>query len=136
MSNRPLDKILKEWMEKSDAAYASGDYLKSVAYLIEAWEALPVPKYAHVESYHIVYYICETYLQTAEKEKAQTWVEKIFLCDLTRFDDGDREFLAGKVAFELGDLNRAKMYFNVANEKSEGRCFLDEDEKFKAFYLA
>lgn len=40
-----------------------------------------------------------------------------------RIDSDDKEFIAGKVAFELGDLETAKEFFNIANKKSEGRCF-------------
>ncbi|MFS0881490.1 hypothetical protein AB3M95_15945 [Metabacillus niabensis] len=35
----------------------------------------------------------------------------------------ERELWAGKVAYELGDLSKARDYLDTANKKSRGRCF-------------
>jgi hypothetical protein len=37
-------------------------------------------------------------------------------------DTGERELWAGNVAYEIGDLPKAREYFDVANKKSRGRC--------------
>lgn len=56
-------------------------------------------------------------------KKAKEWAERIFLTGFARIDSGDKEFIAGKVAFELGDFETVKEFFSIANHKSEGRCF-------------
>ncbi|PET38834.1 hypothetical protein CN514_24115, partial [Bacillus sp. AFS001701] len=82
------------------------------------------------DSYHFALYLSETYLQINNFNKTKEWSELIYTCDLERIDSGEREFLSGKVAYETGDISAAKQYFNMANEKSEGRCFIDVDKKY------
>ncbi|GGA28691.1 hypothetical protein [Psychrobacillus lasiicapitis] len=61
------------------------------------------------------------------------WVDNIFVTDPARGDKGERELWAGKVAYELGDLAKAKEYLDTANKKSRGRDFGEEDEKYLKF---
>lgn len=92
--------------------------------LEEAWELLPDPKGIYCEeSYHLVKDIISTCLIVKDYKKAKEWAERIFLTGFARIDSGDKEFIAGKVAFELGDFETAKEFFSIANHKSEGRCF-------------
>lgn len=63
-----------------------------------------------------------------EPTEAKRWTDTIFICDLERVDSGEREFLVGKVAFELGDIDIAKEFFFIADKKSQGRCFIDEEK--------
>lgn len=63
------------------------------------------------------------------------WSEQIFLTGFARIDSGDKEFIAGKVAFELNDLETAKEFFSIANKKSEGRCFGNpQNTKYLKFF--
>jgi hypothetical protein len=48
-----------------------------------------------------------------------------------RQDMGEVEFLVGKVAFERGELEKAKEQFLIANRKSEGRAFNGKDERYE-----
>ncbi|MGE1054984.1 hypothetical protein ACQGS7_26810, partial [Bacillus sp. GFa4/2] len=75
------------------------------------------------ESYHLVKDIISTCFMVNDLKKAKEWADKIFLTGFARIDSGDKEFIAGKVAFELDDLETAKEFFSIANTKSEGRCF-------------
>lgn len=50
---------------------------------------------------------------------------------IKRHDMGEVEFLLGKVAFERGDMKKAREYFVVANIKSEGRAFEAKDERYR-----
>lgn len=54
----------------------------------------------------------------------------MFLTGFGRKDIGKKEFISGKVAFELGDLELAKEFFSIPNKNSEDRCFEDEDTKY------
>lgn len=91
--------------------------------LLKAWEILPEPKTEWSESYHIALYLIKNYLTLRQFEDAKKWSEILFNCDKQRIDSGEREFIAGKVFFELKEIDNAKKFFIIANEKSEGRFF-------------
>ena len=129
-----LEEKIDGLMDDSNEKYDEGNYEESIAILEDAWNQLPEPKGDYSESYEIVMDICETYILLENYKKAKEWSELIFNCALFRIDSGEREFLAGKVAYESGDLEKAKEWFKIANEKSDGRCFGDSDKKYKKFF--
>lgn len=55
--------------------------------------------------------------------------KKLIKSALDRHDDGDREYMAGTVLYHLERKEDAWKYFDVANDKSEGRCFIGADKK-------
>lgn len=61
-----------------------------------------------------------------DTERIKRWVDKIFVADPARGDTGERELWAGKVAFELDDLSKARDYLEKANKKSRGRYYCGE----------
>ena len=134
ISNPELEQRIISLFDKSNQEYDLGNYEDSIKYLEEAWDALPEPKGIYSDSYHFAFYLSETYLQINNFNKANKWAEEIFTCGLDRIDSGEREFLSGKVAYEMGDISAARQYFKIANEKSEGRCFIDEDKKYIEFF--
>lgn len=120
----PVKEEFASLLEKSDNQFNDGNYTDSIVSLEEAWELIPEPKGIYCEeSYHLVKDIISTCLIVKDYKKAKEWAERIFLTGFARIDSGDKEFIAGKVAFELGDLETAKEFFSIANHKSEGRCF-------------
>lgn len=131
--NSPLKEEVERLIQESNGEYDKADYIKSVKLLEEAWDKLPYPKTMWDDSYHITKYIIETYLAINELQQAKMWSSIIFICDPERADSGEREFLAGKIAFEAGDSDKAKELFYVAKNKSEGRCFQGEDAKYINF---
>ncbi|MFD5260357.1 hypothetical protein ACFWJC_05980 [Bacillus wiedmannii] len=111
-------------LEKSNEEFNNGNYNDSIVLLEEAWDIIPDPKGIYCEeSYHLVKDIISTCFMVNDLKKAKEWADKIFLTGFARIDSGDKEFIAGKVSFELGDLETAKEFFSIANTKSEGRCF-------------
>lgn len=48
---------------------------------------------------------------------------------LDRHDNDDREYMAGTVLYHLERKDDVWKYFEVANDKSEGRCFTGADKK-------
>ena len=40
-----------------------------------------------------------------------------------------------RVVFESGRMDKAKEYFTIANKKSCGRCFEEDDIKYKEFFI-
>ena len=122
---------IKELMDKSDDEWRNGNRVYSIELLEKAWDELPENnKEAYSESYYIVKDLLITGLEMNNLLILNKWVDKIFLCDLRRFDTGEREYLAGKVAYVNENYNLAKEHFLIANQKSEGRVFDSKDMKY------
>ncbi|RAS80693.1 hypothetical protein [Priestia endophytica] len=128
----PIKEKFESLVAQSDEQFENGNHNESISLLEEAWDLIPEPKGIYsVQSYGLVKDIIDTYFITKDFEKAKVWADKIFLTGFARIDSGGKEFISGKVAFELGDLETAKEFFSIANKKSEGRCFGDpEDIKY------
>jgi hypothetical protein len=129
-----LQKQINDLIQSCGVEYQKGNNIEAIKILEKAWELLPNPKVVFDDSYHIAKYIIQFCLLAKDYVKAKRWSNIIFICDLERADSGEREFLAGKVAFDSDDLDIAKEFFFIANKKSEGRCFVDEDTKYLKFF--
>lgn len=130
-----LGETIQELMDESNIEYDNGDYIKSIDLLIEAWDKLPDDKVQYDESYLIIWGILEIAIKIGNIDIMNQWVDKIFIADPGRGDTGEREMWAGRVAYESNDMDKAKMYFEIANQKSKGRCFGDNDKKYKKLLL-
>lgn len=130
-----LGKDIEVLMDDSNHSYDEGQYEKSINLLIESWNKLPDDKYGYDESYLIVWSILKIAIQIKDTEIMKQWVDKILYADPERADSGDREMWAGRVAYEIGESDKAKEYFKTAHKKSLGRCFDDDDEKYKQFFI-
>ncbi len=126
-----LGKKIEELMDESFHQYKQEKYDEAIQLLADAWEALPDGKNEYDESYLIVWRILDIAVKTHKIDIMNQWVDKIFYADLERMDTGERELWAGKVAYESGDLKKAKEYIKVANKKSHGRCFDEGEEKYR-----
>ncbi|MBQ2983025.1 MAG: hypothetical protein IJD58_13065 [Lachnospiraceae bacterium] len=124
------DKI-QELMDESNEQYDNGEYKKSIDLLIEAWNELPNDKVQYDESFLIIWGILDIAIHINDIETMNQWVDKIFIADPGRGDTGEREMWAGRVAYESNNIEKAKGYFEIANKKSRGRCFGEEDGKYK-----
>jgi hypothetical protein len=129
-----LDKELVDKIEllreETIACYTNGDSEGAINAITKAWGMLPNPKTIYDESFMIVELIVDLFIRTKNFVKANEWIDLIFICNLERIDGGDREFIAGKLAYEQGNLGKAKEMFFVANLKSKGRIFGSKDPKY------
>ena len=130
-----LGKKIQKLMDESNNRYDEGQFRNAIDLLIEAWDILPGDKYEFDESYLIVWGILDIAILIKDIDVMNKWVDKIFHSDPSRGDTGEREMWAGRVAYESGELDKAKEYFKIANKKSCGRCFGDEDKKYKSFFI-
>lgn len=126
-------KVIKSLIDKSNIQFDEEEFYLSIKSLEIAWDELPEPKEVYSESYHIVWGILLTAIKIKDIDKANEWVDKIFICNTKRLDTGERELWAGKVAYETGELEKAKKYLEIANNKSRGRCFGNKDGKYLRF---
>lgn len=129
-----LGKRIKYLMDESNQEYSIKNYDKVIDLLTEAWDMLPNGKNEYDESYLIVWEILSVAIELKKFEVMKQWVDKIFYADPERIDSGEREMWAGRVAYELGNKDKALDYFKIANQKSRGRCFLEGDEEYKKFF--
>jgi hypothetical protein len=121
---------IRQLMDDCNTLYEQGKLSEAREPLFEAWDILPGEKYIFDESYWIVAFILDLSIEIHDMDVANQWADKILKCDLERQDDGDREMWMGKVLYESGKIDEAKNYFEIAFNKSEGRCFVDDDAKY------
>lgn len=126
-------KYIEELMDRSNEEWDKNDFEKSVSLLEQAWEELPEPKELYDESFLIIWGILDIAIEMNDHERMKKWVDFIFVTDPERGDHGERDLWAGKVAYETGDLMKAKVYFEFAHKKSWGRCIGPEDGKYLKF---
>ncbi|MFJ6268344.1 hypothetical protein ACIQGW_25715 [Lysinibacillus xylanilyticus] len=120
----PIKEKFESLLDKSNEQFNNGNHHDSILLLEDAWDLIPEPKGIYSEeSFHLVKDIIDTYSIINDFKKAKEWADKIYLTGYARIDSGDKEYISGEVAFELGDLETAKEFFSIANNKSEGRCF-------------
>ena len=130
-----LGKRIQELMDQSNEKYDEGRYKESINLLVEAWDSLPNGKNEYDESFLIIWGILDIAILIKDVEIMNQWVDKIFNAHPERGDSGEREMWAGRIAFECGDKEKAKVYFEIANKKSTGRCFGDGDDEYKKFFI-
>ena len=127
--------LVNQLMGVSSMLYDSGDYAESISKLVEAWNILPEDKYQYKESYHIIQRILSTAIMSKDYETMMQYLPHIFKASPGRPDYGGREFWAGRVYYEMGDMEKSYQFFQVAYKKSNRKCFDFEDEKYLKFFL-
>lgn len=104
----------------------------------KTWDKIPgesiEEKCEYSESYLLVKRILDKALEDKDFNTMKKWVNIFFKADLKRPDGGEREMYAGKVAFELGNKEKAKEYFTTAFQKSNGRKMMKNDKYTKFFF--
>ena len=112
--------------------FVAGEYLRGLQSLESLWMSIPDPKPATLNSYMIVEYAVTFSLKMGNLIEAKNWASMAPLFIEDRHDDGEVEFLVGKVAFECGELSSARDSFLVAKKKSKGRLLRGTDERYIA----
>ncbi len=133
MTERELENLIFDMERKWTSMFEEGKYDVAWTICMEAWEALPEPKYKQPMSWWVVIGILKYGIETEHLEYAEKFLGLLFICDLDRADSGEREFWAGRLAYAKGDINVAKELFALSLEKSEGRGIISrkENQKYK-----
>ena len=118
-------------IDEGSEEYDKGDLNKAIESLKLAWSELPDTKFGYDDSYHIARYIVIISMELKIFSQALEWGLVVQKCDPERPDIGEKEFLLGQVFFESGDLEKAKFYLNIASQKSDNLCFIEQDPKYQ-----
>ena len=129
---------LKNILEKSNVkknmseAYKRKEYNKILEILIYKWNKIHEKDKKSTESNILLRTIIEILIEKKEFEGARALCEKYL--QYASPEDGEREFLYGKVLYELGYEVRAKYFLMIAYRKSNGLNFIfDEDKEYLNF---
>ena len=123
-------------LKEPGACYSAGDYSVGLKKIVELWDRIPEPKTETSNAYLVIEYAVAMALKLANLEEAKKWSDRAPAFIEKRKDMGEVELLQGKVAYERGEIEAAKLFFKAANKKSRGRAFQDEDAKYKALLKA
>lgn len=120
---------IKQFEKEALNEFKLGNVENAIVLFENAWHVLPEPKTNKPESYLIANSLIFALNKIKKYEEALEWAKKLMKSALDRHDDGDREYMAGTVLYHLEREDDAWKYFDVANDKSEGRCFIGADKK-------
>jgi hypothetical protein len=102
---------------------------------MQVWEQLPEPKYQWDFSYVFLHGMV-TYLRSARRnyDELVKIVEGYISSKYFDPEDYGPYFWLGTLAYERGDTEAAYQYFEKANKMTGGRCFADQDPRYRAFF--
>ncbi|MCB2355764.1 hypothetical protein [Clostridium estertheticum] len=135
ITDKEIEKKILDIRRECSSLHLKGDKEGALKKIKDGWDILPYPKTSQDMSYLVLERFFNLCIEYKEFELANKWISLIFVSALIRVDDGDREFIAGKLAYEQGDLDVAKELFIIANIKSEGHLFKGKDGKTYRYLL-
>lgn len=121
----------------SDEAYSdfeNGKIQSSFKKYEQCLAMVPEPKKDYGNAANVIEWMVENYVKIKDFPNAKKWVEE--LGDYLKNKDilGDWGFLKGKVYYEAGDNDLALENFTIANQKTKGDCFKEQDKKYINFF--
>lgn len=128
-TNNEIEKKILNIRRECAILHSKGDKEGAFKKIREGWDSLPYPKVAHDMSYLVLERFFELCLEYKEFDLANKWISIMFIAAKNRLDDGHREFIAAKLAYEQDNLEVAKELFEISNIKSEGVLFRGKEQK-------
>lgn len=120
--------------EQARAEIAAGNPDSAQVLLEKAWQLIPLPHAECHDSVSLARGAQRLMAFSAKPSLALRWISELKSLPVSDLDPGP-DFLQGVTYYELGDLNRAYEHFQRSFMMSKGRCFVDEDPKYLAFYI-
>lgn len=133
ISEKEMEDIFFDAKMEYDDLFEKKQYDVAWKMCLEVWEKFPEPKYKEPMSYLWIEDVINHSIETKQFEFANKYIGFLFIADLERCDSGDREYLAGKLAFEQGEVELAKELFQRSYEKEPSGMFFKgkENEKYR-----
>lgn len=117
--------IEKMWFDAGKMLHQK-EFSNSKELMLSAWSKLPEPRESYSHSYWISRYLTEASIGLRNFEFADKWLTIHKKTGLFRVDSGEKDFLEGKLYYAKEEMEKAKHCFEIANKKSEGRLFKNE----------
>lgn len=134
----PLDAItVKEvhgiqWRAK--AAFEKSDFEEAGRLALEAWEIVPEPKFGWDRSYMFLFSLFRSGRLSSHRKRIIDIVDD-YLRSAWYLDGQDGpHFWRGALLFEEGQFDAAFEDLQRAAKMYRGRCFQEEDPRYKKFY--
>jgi hypothetical protein len=122
------------WSAKRALASEDRDGAARLAY--EAWTLVPEPKYGCDRAYMFMFALMRFARPAGAYDDLIAIVDGYISSGFHSEHEDGPYFWLGTLYFEKGNLMRAFEYFDRAQKMSRGRCFVDEDPRYKRFYTA
>jgi tetratricopeptide (TPR) repeat protein len=122
-----LDSLFREAITKTK----TGENAEAIRLAELAWSQYPEPKLDWDVSWSYTRAMARVYRDTGNFQKALDVLYPLYNSNEMIHKDGPAFYL-GTVYFEMEDMVNAKKWLSEANTLSRGRCFRDEDKKYKA----
>jgi hypothetical protein len=112
------------------------DFATAERCCIQAWGLIPEPKYGWDSSYMCLLYAVKFLRGAKCYDVPMKLVHEYLLSGYYRDHEDGPYFWLGTLHYEKGEMAEAFNQFDRANRMSRGRCFKEEDPRYKAFYKA
>lgn len=133
MSEREMEALFFGIKIEYDSLFKKQQYEAAWKMCLDMWEKFPDPKYKQPLSYLWIEDVVNHGIETKQFALANKYIGFLFISDLERADAGDREYLAGKLAYEQGEIELAKELFLRSYEKEPSGMYFKgkENEKYR-----
>ena len=137
MTEKEAEDLIFDMKNDWTLLFEEGNCDKAWKICMEAWDLLPEPKYKQPMSWFVVTDIVKYGIETKRLAYADKFLALLFICALDRADSEDREFWAGRLAYEKGDIGIAKELFARSLEKGKGYGLINrpENREYKELVL-
>ncbi len=128
----PIYAILK----MAKVAAESGNNASAARFCDEAWQLIPEPQFGWDSSYICTCHTVTILRRTMHYDKAISLVQQYLGSGFYQDFEYGPHFWLGTLYFEKGELTSAYSHLERANKMSKGRCFKEEDQKYRDFFRA
>lgn len=111
-----------------------GNYAETERRCDEAWARIPEPRFGWDVTYMCLSGMVDFLRAAGRYDKVITLVEDYLSSEYCLDYEVGPYFWLGTLHYEKGDLGKAYSYLERANKMSRGRCFVEEDPKYKQFF--
>lgn len=109
--------------------FEEGKIEEGIELLKETWQLFTEPKISNDLFYLILEDVINLCINLKKFDVANKYISLLIVAGLNRADGGEKEFIAGKLAYEQGELDIAKELFYVSQLKCKGRLFKGKENK-------
>lgn len=122
------DRFFDIEMEYMDL-FEDGKIDEALEVIMNTWNEFLTPKVEQSLFYILVEDLIKICIKSKRYDLGNKYISLLFVSDLERVDDGQRELISGILSYEQGNLDVAKELFYIANSKSNGRIFNEKENK-------